>query len=73
MGTAGISIFVASGDSGTGKSGSMFHGCTKFAPVWPASSPYVTAVGGTYSVEEVEAGWNGSGGGFSVVHPRPAW
>jgi len=71
MGAAGISIFVASGDAGTGKQG-MF-GCKKFAPVWPASSPWITAVGGTYLADGVENGWNGSGGGFSAVHARPAY
>jgi tripeptidyl-peptidase I len=71
MGTAGISIFVASGDAGTGKQG-MF-GCKKFNPVWPASSPYVTAVGGTYVTSGTEFGWNGSGGGFSAMQDRPAW
>jgi len=71
MGAAGISIFVASGDAGTGKLGTF--SCKKFNPVWPASSPYITAVGGTYLADGVENGWNGSGGGFSAVHARPAW
>jgi len=48
-------------------------GCKKFAPVWPASSPYVTAVGGTYLENGVENGWSGSGGGFSAMTKRPTW
>jgi subtilase family serine protease len=47
MATMGISIFTASGDAGTGKQG--VFGCKKFDPTWPASSPWVTAVGGTYA------------------------
>ena len=51
----------------------------------PASSPYVTAVGGTtlflYNTGsyEVEAGWEGplegagSGGGLSQIYARPSW
>jgi tripeptidyl-peptidase-1 len=50
-------------------------GCKKFDPNWPASCPYVTAVGGTYmpSAGAAEQGWAGSGGGFSAVFPRPAY
>jgi len=67
MGVQGISVFAASGDEGTGKQG--FFGCKKFDPNWPASCPYVTAVGGTFLQSGQEQGWPGSGGGFSAVFP----
>lgn len=76
----GMSILVASGDSGA-------YGCqdSNLSVQHPASSPYATAVGGTalfinsdgnYSRE---AGWEGpletagGGGGLSVVYQRPSW
>ena len=69
MGALGISIFTASGDDGTGKQG--FWQCKAFDPTWPASSPYVTAVGGTYLSQKEEIGWSSSGGGYSSVFSRP--
>merc|ERR1719401_278749 len=70
----GISVMVASGDQGVcGRSG-----CAKrFHPDFPASSPYVTAVGGTdfavrSQIGEEEA-WSDGGGGFSDQFARPAW
>jgi len=47
MGLAGMSVLAASGDAGTGTTG-VFD-CGVFDPTWPASSPFVTAVGGTYA------------------------
>ena len=44
-GVRGLSILFASGDYGTGCNASSLP--AKFAPEWPPSSPYVTAVGGT--------------------------
>merc|ERR1719253_1672942 len=63
----GITIIFASGDSGSGVSG-MLH--KKLYPSWPASSPWVTAVGATRFVtgasgEEMASDQFGSGGGFS--------
>lgn len=62
----GVAITVSSGDSGYGVS-------------WPASSPYVTAVGGT-SLSKAsnsrgwsETAWSGSGSGCSAYQPKPAW
>jgi len=71
MGVQGISIFVASGDGGTGKQG--FWKCKKFDVQWPASCPYVTAVGGTQLQSGTENGWGGSGGGFSALFPRQSF
>lgn len=71
MGSRGLSLMFASGDSGVG--------CAKgvFAPDWPASSAYVTAVGGTKFSGLFETGHevvNGlSGGGFSNVYGRPSY
>ncbi|HWA92738.1 MAG TPA: hypothetical protein VG889_22080 [Rhizomicrobium sp.] len=61
---AGIAIVAASGDSG-------------FGIEFPASSPHVTAVGGTHLVPAANArGWAETaigGGGCSTVYAKPAW
>lgn len=76
----GVSVLVASGDSGA-------YGCqdNTLSVDLPASSPYVTAVGGTTLFLASnggyarEAGWEGplegagSGGGLSRFYARPAW
>eukprot|EP00294_Goniomonas_avonlea_P002881 CAMPEP_0114559444 /NCGR_PEP_ID=MMETSP0114-20121206/10925_1 /TAXON_ID=31324 /ORGANISM="Goniomonas sp, Strain m" /LENGTH=531 /DNA_ID=CAMNT_0001744915 /DNA_START=18 /DNA_END=1613 /DNA_ORIENTATION=- len=70
----GYTIFVASGDSGTGHSG--IFTCGHFLPQFPASSPWVTAVGGTYHTATENGGetaWALSGGGFSNFFPRQSW
>lgn len=64
FGISGRTVLFASGDSGVSCKG--FEG--KFTPNWPASSPYVTAVGGTTSLSRV---WSSGGGGFSNVFPMP--
>jgi subtilase family serine protease len=61
----GIAITASSGDSGGGVQ-------------FPASSPHVTAVGGTHLVRDASArGWNetgwGNGGGCSSVYAKPTW
>ena len=62
----GVAITVASGDDG--------YGAT-----WPASSPYVTAVGGTSLRPAAdlrgwrETAWSGAGSGCSAIEPKPAW
>jgi subtilase family serine protease len=60
MGAQGQSIFVATGDNGSGTPGDV---------VWPADDPYITAVGGTDLTTtgpggawKSETGWNGSAG-----------
>lgn len=72
LGARGISILFASGDSGAGCSGSS---PSKFVPSFPASSPYVTAVGGTEfaDFDKKELGNYISGGGFSNVFSRPSY
>jgi subtilase family serine protease len=47
MGLRGISVIVASGDGGANGRSNMFCSDKLFYPSFPASSPYVTAVGGT--------------------------
>ena len=63
----GIAITASSGDDGYGVS-------------FPASSPYVTAVGGTSLTPAPsvprgwsEAAWAGGGSGCSVYESKPAW
>jgi subtilase family serine protease len=62
----GVAITASSGDSGYGVS-------------WPASSPYVTAVGGTTLASAsnprgwTETAWSGSGSGCSAFEPKPSW
>jgi tripeptidyl-peptidase-1 len=68
LGVRGVSILFASGDSGVGCSR-----CTKFIPNWPASSPYVTAVGGTQLRGQNEVGVQFSGGGFSNYFAQPSY
>ncbi|MBV9992005.1 MAG: peptidase S8 [Alphaproteobacteria bacterium] len=61
----GIAITASGGDSGLG------------GPQFPASSPHVTAVGGTHLVPAANArGWSETaigGGGCSTVYAKPAW
>jgi len=74
LGLQGVSIFAASGDDGTGKQGgTIFRRCQKFDPTWPASSPYLTAVGATYLESGSEVGWSSSGGGFSANFAMPSY
>lgn len=66
----GISVLISSGDSGSQYTDGKLY------PSWPASSPYVTAVGGTrfvdQNVDEAEMAVDqfGSGGGFSYDFDR---
>ena len=66
FGVSGRTVLFASGDDGVNCEGSPL----KFQPLWPASSAYVTAVGGTITPTKV---WSDSGGGFSNLFPRPSY
>ncbi|KAF8264279.1 subtilisin-like protein [Lactarius quietus] len=74
LGARGVSVLFASGNSGVGPddctvtdSSGNVH--VQFNPVFPASCPYVTAVGGTTSkFPEIAASF--SGGGFSNYFRR---
>ena len=69
----GITVFAASGDEGA------YNGQSSLNVNFPASDPYVTAVGGTtLSVTSggayiSETAWSGSGGGQSSTFSRPAY
>ncbi len=75
--TLGITFFVSSGDGGY-KTGCSGHtGLTKQVS-YPASSPYVVAVGGTTlstngNVWAGETAWKSGGGGVSVYEAAPSW
>ena len=62
----GIAVVAASGDSGYGT-------------VYPAVSPFVTAVGGTTLQRAsnargwTETAWSGGGSGCSADEPKPSW
>lgn len=62
----GVAITASSGDSG-------------FGVQFPASSPHVTAVGGTSLLPDgstrgwSETAWSGAGSGCSSVYAKPAW
>ena len=67
LGVQGVTVLTGSGDGGV--EGAKHGPCTVFNPTFPASSPYVTAVGATQgSAPEVAASF--SGGGFSNYWPR---
>ncbi|KAH6608314.1 tripeptidyl peptidase a [Trichoderma cornu-damae] len=71
MGLRGISILESSGDEGVGASCVATNGTTpQFNPIFPATCPYVTSVGGTISFNP-EVAWDGSSGGFSYYFSRP--
>ncbi|GIZ42092.1 hypothetical protein CKM354_000537200 [Cercospora kikuchii] len=72
LGARGVSVLVASGDSGVGSACQTNDGknTTRFMPLFPASCPYVTAVGGTWKIDPEEA-IDFSSGGFSDTWPAP--
>ncbi|KAJ7445589.1 subtilisin-like protein [Mycena latifolia] len=75
LGARGISVLFASGDGGVRGShdNSSIPGVCEsniFIPVFPASCPYVTAVGATQGFDP-EVAANLTGGGFSDLFPRP--
>ena len=72
----GMTVLAASGDSG---SGDCAAASSNPSVDYPASDPAVLGVGGTTlsldstGLRQNETGWSGSGGGTSVVYPRPTW
>ncbi|KAH9003241.1 peptidase S8/S53 domain-containing protein [Lactarius deliciosus] len=71
LGALGVSVLIATGDDGVGEGDCVTNdGTVRFYSNFPASCPYVTAVGGTMGLEpEVAASL--SGGGFSNFFKRP--
>jgi len=84
LGVQGVSIFVSSGDDGAPGTGARGDpsGCG-YQPSFPATSPYITAVGATQGGvdnggEEVACSGNTggtitTGGGFSTNFDAPDW
>ncbi|KAF1919189.1 peptidase S8/S53 domain-containing protein [Ampelomyces quisqualis] len=74
LGTRGVSVIFSSGDTGPGSACQTNDGknTTRFAPIFPASCPYVTAVGGTFNIKPERAVYFSSGG-FSDFWARPAY
>ena len=74
LGARGVSVLFSSGDSGPGNICISNDGTntTRFQPNFPATCPWVTAVGGTYHVEPEEAA-SFSSGGFSSIFGRPSY
>jgi kumamolisin len=79
LAAAGVNVFVSSGDAGSNPD-STGHDSTGPTQVeYEASDPSVIGVGGTTLVlgangsVAAETAWSGSGGGKSVVFPRPGW
>ncbi|KAF5333534.1 hypothetical protein D9611_002701 [Ephemerocybe angulata] len=81
LGARGISILFSSGDGGVGDGWddptqtkcktNDGRNVTRFMPTFPATCPYVTAVGGTTDIPEISVYF--SGGGFSDYWPRPGY
>ncbi|EJT99514.1 subtilisin-like protein [Dacryopinax primogenitus] len=82
LGARGVSVLFSSGDGGVGDGkgpGQDSLTCISidgnytpmFLPFFPATCPYVTAVGATSGVPETAASF--SGGGFSNYFSRPYW
>ncbi|HKU80018.1 MAG TPA: S53 family peptidase [Rhodanobacteraceae bacterium] len=72
----GQTFSVSSGDSGSNECGK--GGPRGSTPSWPASSPYVVAVGGTTlnattTAWQGETVWSGTGGSPSTFEPIPSW
>jgi len=75
LGLRGVSIVLSSGDDGPGEDCISSDGknTTRFQPIFPASCPFVTSVGGTRSVDGSERAAELSSGGFSERFPRPEY
>ncbi|VDC03354.1 unnamed protein product [Peniophora sp. CBMAI 1063] len=75
LGTMGTSVMFSSGDFGVGGSDCRTNDGTntvRFQPIFPATCPFVTSVGGTTRVNpEVAAGL--SSGGFSNFFAQPSY
>lgn len=71
-GLRGITVLESSGDLGVGAGCLSNDGKnkTQFDAIFPATCPYITAVGGTQAVTP-EIAWTASSGGFSYYFPRP--
>jgi len=83
LGLRGITVVVASGDDGVANYGARNNASAcGFTPSYPATSPYVLAVGATQGPESGlpeqacmsnNGGIITSGGGFSIYFPQPSY
>jgi len=86
LGLHGVTVIAASGDHGSVSSSYAFNKQCVMDVTWPASSPYVTAVGATMGPEAgnhrnltervcnaVNQSDASTGGGFSKLYPLPNW
>merc|ERR1712066_101172 len=74
----GITVLLASGDDGSGGISRQGSNKGKLSPSFPASIPYVLAVGSTWFVNNEDGTEGattqfGSGGGFSYDFPVPSY
>lgn len=74
LGARGVSVIFSSGDEGVGSTCLTNDGTntTRFDPIYPASCPFVTSVGGTYQINP-ERAISFSSGGFSDRFARPSY
>ncbi|KAF8264387.1 subtilisin-like protein [Lactarius quietus] len=73
LGARGVSILFPTGNDGVGEGRCLTRdGSVRFTPTFPATCPWVTAVGGTTRYLP-EWGWDFSGGGFSDYFERPIY
>ncbi|KAH9062407.1 subtilisin-like protein [Lactarius vividus] len=71
LGVRGVSVLIATGDDGVGPGDCVANdGSIRFVTNFPATCPYVTAIGGTRGLEP-EVAASISGGGFSNHFKRP--
>ncbi|KIK61996.1 hypothetical protein GYMLUDRAFT_42425 [Collybiopsis luxurians FD-317 M1] len=77
LGARGATLMFSSGDAGVGGGNCETNDGTnrvQFQPAFPASCPFVTAVGGTTGISpEVAVTDFPSGGGFSNLFARPSY
>jgi len=78
LGAMGVTVVIASGDDGSGGNTRQGSNNGKLSPSFPASIPYVLAVGSTFfeeglSGEEMATTQFGSGGGFSFDYDVPSY
>jgi len=80
LGLQGVTVVFSTGDNGVSGIQSKCLGTNgrAFNPQFPASCPYVTAVGGTEvfpgkTVNDPESAWPSSGGGFSNIFSSPSY
>ena len=74
LGARGVSVVYAAGDGGVRGTHDTSDQCTNnpFIPVFPASCPFVTAVGSTIGINP-ERAVNFTSGGFSNLFAQPSY